>query len=97
MSAERPVPSQLSCFVRYNLLTLRGLAKYPNIAVKATGQAGYAEDAYPFRSLHPYLHRCFDAFGPEQMFLGHRHDADAMLLAAMRDPVHEGTAVVKGP
>jgi hypothetical protein len=30
--------------------TLLALAKYPNIAVKATGQPGYAEDAYPFRT-----------------------------------------------
>jgi predicted TIM-barrel fold metal-dependent hydrolase len=49
---------------------LRALAKYPNVAVKATGQAGYAEDAYPFRSFHEHLHRCFDAFGPERMFWG---------------------------
>ena len=49
---------------------LLALAKYPNVAVKATGQAGYAEDEYPFRSLHPHLHRCFDAFGPERMFSG---------------------------
>jgi hypothetical protein len=27
-------------------------------------------DEYPFRSLHPHLHRCFDAFGPERMFWG---------------------------
>jgi L-fuconolactonase len=39
---------------------LLALAKYPNIAVKAIGQIGYAEDAYPFRSFHAYLHRCFD-------------------------------------
>ena len=49
---------------------LLALAKYPNVAVKATGQAGYAEDEYPFRSLHPHLQRCFDAFGPERMFWG---------------------------
>src|SRR6266478_1217774 len=49
---------------------LLALAKYPNVAVKATGQAGYAEDGYPFRSLHPHLHRCFAAFGPERMFWG---------------------------
>jgi hypothetical protein len=29
-----------------------------------------AEDEYPFRSLHPHLQRCFDAFGPERMFWG---------------------------
>ena len=49
---------------------LLALAKYPNVAVKATGQAGYAEDEYPFRSLHTHLHCCFDAFGPERMFWG---------------------------
>jgi Amidohydrolase len=49
---------------------LLALAKYPNVAVKATGQSGYAEDEYPFRSLHRHLHRCFDAFGPERMFWG---------------------------
>ena len=43
---------------------LLALAKYPNVAVKATGQPGYAEDAYPFRSFHEHLHRVFDAFGP---------------------------------
>ncbi|HWO85245.1 MAG TPA: amidohydrolase family protein, partial [Stellaceae bacterium] len=42
---------------------LLALAKYPNVAVKASGQPGYAEDAYPFRSFHEHLHRCFDAFG----------------------------------
>jgi hypothetical protein len=47
---------------------LLALARYRNVAVKATGQEGYAEDAYPFRSLHPHLGRCFDAFGPERMF-----------------------------
>ena len=25
---------------------------------------------YPFRSLHPHPHRCFDAFGPERIFSG---------------------------
>ena len=76
---------------------LLALAKYPNVAVKATGQAGYAEDAYPFRSLHPHLHRCFDAFGPDADVLGHRHHPHALLLAAMRDLVHRGTAVAEGP
>jgi predicted TIM-barrel fold metal-dependent hydrolase len=44
--------------------------KYPNVAVKATGQPGYAEDAYPFRSFHEHLRRCFDAFGADRMFWG---------------------------
>ena len=76
---------------------LLALAKYPNVAVKATGQAGYAEDAYPFRSLHPHLHRCFRRLRPRADVLGHRHHPDAVLLAAMRDAVHRGTAVAEGP
>src|SRR6202043_203249 len=49
---------------------LLALARYPNVAVKTTGQPGYAEDAYPFRSFHEHLHRVFDAFGPNRMFWG---------------------------
>ena len=55
---------------KYGITPTLALAKYPNVAVKATGQAGYAEDAYPFRSFHKHLHRCFDAFGPERVFWG---------------------------
>ncbi|HXY99936.1 MAG TPA: amidohydrolase family protein [Stellaceae bacterium] len=49
---------------------LVALARHPNIAVKATGGPSYAEDAYPFRSLHPYYRRLYDAFGPTRMFWG---------------------------
>jgi predicted TIM-barrel fold metal-dependent hydrolase len=49
---------------------LLALAKHPNIAVKATGQAGYAIDNYPFRSIHTHLRRVYDAFGPARMFWG---------------------------
>jgi predicted TIM-barrel fold metal-dependent hydrolase len=49
---------------------LLALAKHPNVAVKATGQIGYAEDAYPYRSFHEHLHRVFDAFGPDRVFWG---------------------------
>jgi predicted TIM-barrel fold metal-dependent hydrolase len=53
-----------------NLPQLLALARHPNVAVKATGQAGYALDAYPFPSIHDALHRVFDAFGPRRMFWG---------------------------
>lgn len=46
------------------------LARYPNIAVKATGAPGYAGSPYPFPSMHTYLHQIFDAFGPARMFWG---------------------------
>ena len=45
-------------------------AKYPNVAVKATGRAGYSSDAYPFRNIHGHLQAALDAFGPERMFWG---------------------------
>jgi len=49
---------------------LVALAKYPNVAVKATGGPGYAADEYPFRSLEPWYRAIYDAFGPERMFWG---------------------------
>jgi predicted TIM-barrel fold metal-dependent hydrolase len=46
------------------------LARFPNVAVKATGTPSMATDAYPFASIHPVLRRVFDAFGPQRMFWG---------------------------
>jgi len=46
------------------------LAKHPNVAVKATGGPGYADDAYPFKSLQPRYRAIYDAFGPARMFWG---------------------------
>jgi len=49
---------------------LVALAKYPNVAVKATGGPGYADDSYPFKGLDKHYRRIFDAFGPKRMFWG---------------------------
>ena len=46
------------------------LARHPNVAVKATGAPGYCSGPYPFTSMHPYLRRNHDAFGPARMFWG---------------------------
>jgi predicted TIM-barrel fold metal-dependent hydrolase len=46
------------------------LAKFPNVAVKATGVPHYSSEAYPFPKLHAYLRQVFDAFGPHRMFWG---------------------------
>ena len=46
------------------------LAKYPNVAIKATGAPSYSSGNYPFSSIHDYLHQVYDAFGPERMFWG---------------------------
>jgi predicted TIM-barrel fold metal-dependent hydrolase len=49
---------------------LLGLAELSNVAVKATGVAGYSSEPYPYKNLHDPLHRVFDAFGPSRMFWG---------------------------
>jgi predicted TIM-barrel fold metal-dependent hydrolase len=49
---------------------LLALAKYPNVAVKATGAPSYSSDPYPYRNIHKYLQQIFDAFGPQRMFWG---------------------------
>jgi L-fuconolactonase len=46
------------------------LARRPNVAVKVSCLPKYTTDAYPFRWLHPYLRRVYDAFGPRRMFWG---------------------------
>jgi len=49
---------------------LVALAKYPNVAVKATGAPGYSAEAYPFPTMQAYLRKIYDAFGPQRMFWG---------------------------
>ena len=53
-----------------NLPALLALAKYPNVAIKATGAPSYSSESYPFRNIQPYLRQIYDAFGPERMFWG---------------------------
>jgi predicted TIM-barrel fold metal-dependent hydrolase len=49
---------------------LLALAKFPNVAVKATGAPGYSSGPYPFSTMHTYLRQIYDAFGPNRMFWG---------------------------
>jgi predicted TIM-barrel fold metal-dependent hydrolase len=49
---------------------LVALARYPNVAVKATGAPGYSAEAYPYPIMQSYLRRIFEAFGPHRMFWG---------------------------
>ena len=53
-----------------HLEELLGLARHPNVAVKATAVPSMANDGYPFASTHPYLRRIFEAFGPDRLFWG---------------------------
>ncbi len=50
------------------LQELAALAKYPNLAVKASALPAYVSDPYPFRSLVPRLRLVLDAFGPQRVF-----------------------------
>ena len=38
--------------------------------MNATALPACTRDIYPFRSLHPYLRRVYDAFGPKRMHWG---------------------------
>jgi predicted TIM-barrel fold metal-dependent hydrolase len=49
---------------------LLALAKLPNLSVKASALPIYTTDDYPYRKLHAYLRRVYDAFGPKRMFWG---------------------------
>jgi predicted TIM-barrel fold metal-dependent hydrolase len=49
---------------------LLAIAKRPNVAAKASALPCYSTDVYPYRSLHEYLKRAFDAFGPQRLFWG---------------------------
>jgi predicted TIM-barrel fold metal-dependent hydrolase len=53
-----------------NLDELLALAKYPNVAIKMTGAPSYSSEPYPYRNIHPYLERIFDAYGPDRTFWG---------------------------
>jgi predicted TIM-barrel fold metal-dependent hydrolase len=46
------------------------LARYPNVAIKATGAPSYSSQPYPYRNIHDALRQIYDAFGPERMFWG---------------------------
>lgn len=49
---------------------LLALAKYPNVAVKASAMPCYSTEAYPFPDLHQTIRQVVDAFGPERVFWG---------------------------
>ena len=42
------------------------LAKYPNVSIKLSGALGNSLEPYPFRDMTMYLHRVFDAYGPQR-------------------------------
>ena len=53
-----------------NVADVAALAKYPNVALKATGAAGESSEPYPYRNIHKYVRQLYDAFGPKRFFWG---------------------------
>jgi predicted TIM-barrel fold metal-dependent hydrolase len=49
---------------------LLALARFANVAVKATALPCYSTEPYPFANLTPYLKRTFDAFGAHRLMWG---------------------------
>ncbi len=80
-----------------SLPEMLALAKYPNVAIKATGAPSYSSEPYPVpqypRPPAPDLRR----LRPRAHVLGHRHHAHALLVAAMRDALHRGAALADRP
>jgi predicted TIM-barrel fold metal-dependent hydrolase len=46
------------------------LARRPNVAVKVSSLPNFSTQAYPYRNLHPFIRRVYDAFGAKRMFWG---------------------------
>jgi L-fuconolactonase len=49
---------------------LLALARFPNVAAKASALPSYTSEAFPYAGLHPYLRRVHQAFGARRMFWG---------------------------
>lgn len=49
---------------------LLALAKYPNVAVKASCVPLFTADSYPYRRIHDRIRSAFDAFGAQRFFWG---------------------------
>lgn len=49
---------------------LLGLAKFPNVHIKATGLCYYSQQAYPYTDCHEFIQAAYNAFGPERLIWG---------------------------
>ena len=49
---------------------LLALARFPNVAAKASALPSYSSEPWPYVGLHPYVLRVYEAFGPRRMFWG---------------------------
>jgi predicted TIM-barrel fold metal-dependent hydrolase len=49
---------------------LNALAKHPNVVVNVSSAPCFSNEPYPFRDLHGFMRRIYDAFGPRRMLWG---------------------------
>ncbi len=49
---------------------LLALARYPNVTVMVSSAPCFSREASPFRDLHSYVRRIYDAFGPRRLIWG---------------------------
>jgi predicted TIM-barrel fold metal-dependent hydrolase len=49
---------------------LLALARFPNVAAKASALPSYTDSGFPYTALHPYVRRVHEAFGARRMFWG---------------------------
>ena len=49
---------------------LLAIAKRPNVAAKVSALPCYTDAPYPYKNLHVYVKRVYDAFGPQRMLWG---------------------------
>lgn len=49
---------------------LLAMARCPSVYVMASSAPCFSNEPYPFRDVHPYIRRIYDAFGPRRMFWG---------------------------
>jgi predicted TIM-barrel fold metal-dependent hydrolase len=49
---------------------LLALARYPKIVVNVSSAPCFSNEPYPFRDLHPFLRRIYDAYGPRRLLWG---------------------------
>jgi len=65
LTAGEPEEAAFRDFDR--LLTL---ARYPNVAVKATALPKYTGEPFPFLRIQDYVRRVYQVFGPKRLFWG---------------------------
>ncbi len=54
----------------HDLDMLLAIAERPNVAAKVSALPCYSTGKYPYKELHDYIRRAYDAFGPQRLFWG---------------------------